>query len=120
MKVKTKYVNIVEKYLDSNPQTSLKSYFPGLSQKVTAISQPTLQTDTEEMKQLASLTRDLETQRESLEDQLERMVKKAVANIHEINALSSQASNYLDGLISEVGAIYGDYNMQQIIQKNSI
>lgn len=122
LEVKSKYISVVEKYLNDNPTTGLSDYFPGIKQKQPEIGMPQeeMQVDTNDMNEMAELVKDLEIQKESLEDQLERTFKKTVNNIHQIESLSAQAGNYLDTLISDVGEIYGSSTMNQLIQRNSV
>ncbi len=119
---KSKYIDVVEKYLGDTPSTGLGDYFPGLRQKGTlgSISSNDMEIDSNDMNDMANLVKDLDVQKENLEDQLERTFKKAVANIHQIESLSTQASNYLDSMITEVGEVYGNSTMQQLVQRNSV
>lgn len=120
LEAKSKYISIVEKYLQENPVTSAGNYFPGLIQTAAQFSQTEMQVDSQEMEQMASLVKDLETQQESLKFQLENVFRKTVDNIQTIETLSLQTSNYLDDMISDVGEIYGSASMSQLIQKSSI
>jgi len=120
LEAKAQYVSIVEKYLQDNPTSSAGSYFPGLLQVAAQFSQTEMQVDSTQMDQMAGLVKDLEFQREGLEDQLERMFKSSISNIKSLEALSAQASSYLDQLIEEVGEIYGSSSMQQLVQRSSV
>ncbi len=122
LEAKSSYVSIVEKYLDTNSSTGLSDYFPGITQKKAEVVMPKeeMEIDSNKMNEMAELVKDLEIQKESLEDQLERTFKKAVNNIHQIESLSAQANSYLDNMISEVGEIYGSSTMQQLVQRNSV
>ena len=120
LETKSKYISIVEKYLDANPVASVGHYFPGIQQSNSQFSNTEMEVDSTEMNRMAELVRDLEYQKDSLEDQLERIFKKTVGNIHEIEALSMQTSTYLDNLIEDVGEVYGSSTMNQLIQRNSV
>ncbi len=120
---KSKYISIVEKYLDKDDKIiSVTDYFPGLKSKspLKSLSSSEMLADTKQMQLMANLVKDLERQKENLEDQLERTFKKAANNIHQIESLAAQSSSYLDDMISEIGEIYGNIDMNQLIQKNSL
>ena len=118
LQAKSKYISIVEKYLDNNNTSSVSNHFPGLLQTAAQFSQTEMEVDSKDMEQMANLVKELEFQKDSLEDQLERTFKASVYNIHQIEALSLQSSNYLDDLISEIGDIYGNSSMQQLVKKS--
>ncbi len=124
LQAKSKYISIVEKYVNENPQsTGLGNYFPGLTHKnaiKASIPQEEMQVDSSEMENLAELVEDLGTQKEALQDQIERTFKKAVNDIHQIESLSTQSSQYLDTLAEEFGEIYGNSKMHQLVQKNAL
>ena len=120
LEAKSKYVSIVEKYLEENPSSAGGDFFSGIQAKDDGFSKQEMTNDTDEMNQLAELVKDLEMQKDSMEDQLERNFKKSVENIHQGESLTSQASYYLDSLIEDIGEIYGSSTMNQLIQKNSV